>query len=160
MDSQQDRLQLESDEVAAHPLIQPLIERLRLRPLFAEAFGTADARLKLPHVDAALLLVRNFVLSRHPLYGLPAWAKRFDPMRLELTPEQVALINDDRLGRVLDKLFAIDRRSLMTRIIVHMVQEFGIEMARIHNDSTSSTFCGDRAARQARPAADRPRPQQ
>ena len=156
MDSQQDRLQLESDEVAAHPLIQPLIDRLRLRPLFADAFGTADARLKLPHVDAALLLVRNFVLSRHPLYGVSAWAKRFDPMRLELTSEQVALINDDRLGRLLDKLFGVDRRSLMTRIIVHMVQEFGIEMARIHNDSTSITFCGEYATQVAPPGKPAP----
>lgn len=143
VDSEQDQLQLESDEIGAHPLIQPLIERLRLRELFAEAFGKPDARLKLPLVDSALLLVRNFVLSRHPLYGVPQWARRFEPQRLELTPEQVALINDDRLGRLLDKLFLVDRRSLMTRIIVHMVQEFGIEMAQIHNDSTSITFCGE-----------------
>lgn len=139
----QDRLQLESDEIGAHPLIQPLIERLRLRELFAEAFGKPDARLKLALVDSALLLVRNFVLSRHPLYGVPQWARRFEPQRLELTPEQVALINDDRLGRLLDKLFLVDRRSLMTRLIVHMVREFGIEMARIHNDSTSITFSGE-----------------
>jgi len=140
-----DQLQLESDEIAAHPLIQPLIERLRLRSFFAEAFGKPDARLKLSHADAALLLVRNFVLSREPLYSVSEWAKRFDPVWLELTTEQVALVNDDRLGRLLDKLFVVDRRSLMTRIIVHMVREFGVEMARIHNDSTSITFCGEYA---------------
>lgn len=140
--SQQDQLQLGSDEIGAHPLIQPLIDRLRLRRLFAEAFGKPDTRLRLSPVDSALLLVRNFVLSRHPLYGVPQWARRFEPQRLELTPEQVALINDDRLGRLLDKLFLVDRRSLMTRLIIHMVQEFGIEMARIHNDSTSITFSG------------------
>jgi transposase len=156
VDDQQDRLQLESDEIAAHPLIQPLIERLRLRSFFAEGFGKPDARLKLPHVDAALLLVRNFVLSRHPLYGVSEWAKRFDPVWLELTAEQIALINDDRLGRLLDKLFSVDRRSLMTRIIVHMVQEFGIEMARIHNDSTSITFCGEYSNQPAR--LDKPAP--
>ncbi len=146
-----DQLQLESDEVAAHPLIQPLIDRLRLRSFLAEAFGKPDARLKLPHTDAALLLVRNFVLSRHPLYGVSEWAKRFDPLWLELTVEQVALINDDRLGRLLDKLFLVDRRSLMTRIVVHMVREFGIEMNRVHNDSTSITFCGDYANQAAQP---------
>jgi len=152
-----DQLQLESEEIAAHPLIQPLIERLRLHSFFSEAFGKPDARLKLPHADAALLLVRNFVLSRHPLYGVSQWAKRFDPMWLELTAEQVTLINDDRLGRLLDKLFAVDRRSLMTRIIVHMVQEFGIEMARIHNDSTSITFCGEYANQPVRPGKRAPR---
>ena len=143
MDTQQDQLQLVSDEVGAHPVIQPLIDRLRLREFFAAAFGQPDTRLQLPDVDGALLLVRNFVLSRHPLYGVADWARRFHATRLELTDAQVALINDDRLGRLLDKLFCIDRRTLMTRIIVHMVQEFGIEMARIHNDSTSITFCGE-----------------
>jgi len=146
-----DQLQLESDEIAALPLIQPLIERLRLPSFFIEAFGKPDARLKLPHADTALLLVRNFVLSRQPMYGVSGWAKRFDPMWLDLTADQVALINDDRLGRLLDKLFTVDRRSLMTRIIVHMVREFGIDMARIHNDSTSITFCGEYANQPAAP---------
>ena len=150
----QDDLQLHSDEVGAHPLIQPLLERLRLRAFFAQAFGQSDARLKLPHGDAALLLVRNCVLSRHPLYGVAQWAQRFDPARLELTPAQVALLNDDRLGRLLDKLFRADRRSLMTQIIVHMVKEFAIELAHIHNDSTSLTFSGE--YRQASPRRDGP----
>jgi len=143
VDSGRDQLQLESDEIGAHPLIQPLIERLRLREFFADAFGKPDARLELPHVDTALLLVRNFALSRHPLYGVPQWARRFAAAQLELTPAQVDLINDDRLGRLLDRLFAVDRRSLMTRLIVHMADEFGIEMAQIHNDSTSITFSGE-----------------
>ncbi len=72
-------------------------------------------------------------------------------MRLELSAEQVALLNDDRLGRLLDKLFLVDRRTLMTRIIVHMVEEFGIELARIHNDSTSVTFCGEYREQAPRP---------
>lgn len=152
VETQQEQLQLESDELGAHSLIQPLINRLRLREFFTQAFGKPDARLKLPHVDSSLLLARNFVLWRHPLYGVAQWARRFEPLRLELSAVQVALINDDRLGRLLDKLFVIDRRSLMTRIIVHMVKAFGIEMARIHNDSTSVTFSGE--YREGAPRAD------
>jgi Domain of unknown function (DUF4277) len=148
---QEDGLQLHSEEIGALPLIQPLIERLQLRELFESAFGRPDGRLKLAHVDSALLLVRNFVLSRHPLYGVPEWAQRFAPVRLGLSAEQVALLNDDRLGRLLDKLFLVDRRTLMTRIIVHMVEEFGIELARIHNDSTSVTFCGEYREQAPRP---------
>jgi hypothetical protein len=141
--SQEVELELQSEEIGAQPLIQPIVQRLRLREFFEQAFGRPDTRLKLPHVDSALLLVRNFVLSRHPLYGVSQWAQRFDPGRLELGKEQVALLNDDRLGRLLDKLFLVDRRTLTTRIVVHMVEGFGIELARIHNDSTSVTFCGE-----------------
>jgi hypothetical protein len=67
VDSKQDQLQLESDEIGAHPLIQPLIERLRLRELFADAFGKPDARLKLALVDSALLLVRKLRPLAPPL---------------------------------------------------------------------------------------------
>ena len=145
VEDREDELRLESEEIGALPLIQPLIERLRLREFLERGFGRPDARLKLRHVDSALLLVRNFVLSRHPLYGVPQWARRFDPAQLELSDPELALINDDRLGRLLDKLFLVDRRTLMTQIIVHMVEEFGIEMTRIHNDSTSVTFSGEYA---------------
>lgn len=143
MGEREEELRLESEEIGAQPLIQPIIERLRLREFLERAFGRPDARLKLHHVDSALLLVRNFALSRYPLYGVSEWARRFDPAQLELSDRQLALVNDDRLGRLLDKLFLVDRRTLMTRIIIHMVEEFGIEMARIHNDSTSVTFSGE-----------------
>ena len=112
MENQDSGLELQSEEIGAHPLIQPLIRRLRLREFFEQAFGRPDARLKLPHADSTLLLVRNFVLSRHPLYSVPQWAQRFAPEQLELAEAQVALINDDRLGRLLDKLFLVDRRTL------------------------------------------------
>ena len=78
-----------------------------------------DRRVKLIPVDSLLLLVRNFTLCRHPLYGVPEWARSFDPGHLDLDPELVALVNDDRLGRALDRLFAADPRTLTTRVVVH-----------------------------------------
>jgi len=133
---------LESLYLGAHPVIQPFFERLRLRTFFQEALGGPDGRLPVPHVDTALLLVRNFTLSRHPLYGVPDWVCRFDPAQLELEPRQLEFLNDDRLGRTLDKLFEVDLRTFMTRLVVHMVQEFNLDLQRMHNDSTSITFTG------------------
>jgi transposase len=135
-------LTLESVEVGAQPLLQVFLDRLGLRALFTRAFAERDRRLRLPHADSALLLVRNFTLARHPLYGVPEWAQRFCPARLELRPEQLALVNDDRLGRTLDQLFLLDRRTLLTRVVVRVVEVFGLELARLHNDSTTITFTG------------------
>ena len=90
-----------------------------------------------------MLMVRNFTLSRYPLYGVPQWTRQFDPERLELQPDQIRLINDDRLGRTLDKLFVADRRTMVTRLVVHMSEEFGVDLNRLHNDSTSITFTGE-----------------
>jgi len=138
-----DALALESLYLGACPVIQPFLERLRVRPLLAEALGKPDPRLKLPHVDSALLLLSNFILSRHPLYGVPDWTRRFVPSHLGLEDDELRLVNDDRLGRVLDKLFKVDLRSLMTRFVIHMVKEFNIDLHRLHNDSTSITFSGE-----------------
>ena len=125
------------------PIIQPFLERLRVRAFLHELLGPPDPRIKLPAVDSAMLMVRNFTLSRYPLYGVPQWTRQFDPERLELQPDQIRLINDDRLGRTLDKLFVADRRTMVTRLVVHMAEEFGVDLNRLHNDSTSITFTGE-----------------
>ena len=137
-----DELTLESLYLGGHPVIRPFMERLRLREHLEEALGPPDRRFKLKPVDSALLLIRNFTLSRHPLYGVPGWARQFDPAQLDLDGGKLRLVNDDRLGRVLDRLFELDLKTLMTRMIVGMVKEFGVDLRRSHQDSTSVTFSG------------------
>jgi transposase len=135
-------LSLESHEIGGQPLIAPFLDRLGLRTFFEGALGEADRRLRLSHTKTALLMIRNFTLSRHPLYAVPQWLSRFDPGELGLEPEHLRLLNDDRLGRTLDRLFKVDLRTLMTRLVVHMVREFDLDLDRLHNDSTSITFKG------------------
>lgn len=137
-----DELQLEALEVGALPMLRTLLDRLGWRRVLERAFDPPDRRLRLSHVDAVLLLVSNFALSRHPLYGVPAWAARFGASAFGLAPEQLDLLNDDRLGRTLDRLFAIDRRSLTTQLVMEMTRRYGVELTRFHNDSTSITFSG------------------
>lgn len=145
-----DKLELESRYLGGHPLIRPFVKRLRLREHLSEALGSPDRRLKLDPVDSALLLIRNFVLSRHPLYGVPEWARQFEPGQLDLDDKLLELVNDDRLGRTLDRLFQADLRTLTTQIIVHMGREFGLDLRRAHQDSTSVTFTGVYAKRAPR----------
>ncbi|MEW6755547.1 MAG: DUF4277 domain-containing protein [Candidatus Latescibacterota bacterium] len=148
-------LTLEALQVGAHPLVRPFLERLDLRAHLQAAFAPADRRWRLSPVDSALLLVRHFALSRYPLYGVPEWARRQDPQAVELQPELLALVNDDRLGRTLDRLSRADPRSLTTRLMVHMVQALGVGLERRHQDSTTVTFSGLYAA--SPPRADRRR---
>jgi transposase len=65
------------------------------------------------------------------------------PQRLGLTPEQVASLNDDRVGRCLDRLFDADIPSLTLEVVAHAVREFGVDLDELHNDSTTITFHGD-----------------
>jgi transposase len=46
-------------------------------------------------------------------------------------------IGDDKLGRALDRLFATDRATLQTRIVLAVINGFDLKMERIHNDTTS-----------------------
>lgn len=138
-----DSLSLESLYLGGLPVIRPFLKRLGVRKFLEETLGEPDPRSKMPPVESAILLVRNFTLSRHPLYGVPDWSHQFDPELLEMNADQISLINDDRLGRTLDKLFESDRRSMMTRLVVHMVKEFNLDIKQLHNDSTSLTFSGE-----------------
>ena len=51
-----------------------------------------------------------------------------------LDPEK---FNDDRFTRALDRLYLAERASLMTEFVTKVVREFRLELARIHNDSTT-----------------------
>src|SRR3954470_12757468 len=109
-------LSLESLEVGASPLVLHFLSRLDLPGLFQRHLPPLPGRAPAVPSGAVLaLLVQNFLLARQPLYATPAWAPRRVPEHLGLSPEQVALLNDDRLGRALDHLFRADRASLLTQ---------------------------------------------
>jgi hypothetical protein len=61
------------------------------------------------------LLVRNLTIDHQPIYALAEWAAGFDPALFGMTAADVDGLNDDRTGRMLDRLFDTDRASLITR---------------------------------------------
>ncbi len=89
------------------------------------------------------MLLKNILLAREPLYGVGAWARRYVPELLGLSPEQVTALNDDRAGRSLDHLFDAAIPTLTLRVAQHLVRVFGVSLDELHNDSTTITFHGD-----------------
>lgn len=145
-------LQLRSYQVGAVPLINRLMERMRLREILSEHLPADDPRSELSTVLALLVLVRNVLLSRQPLYGVAEWAAEFAPDLFDLWPGEVAMLHDDRLGRALDRLFDSVGPELILAIVRHVVQEFGVSLDELHNDSTSVSFYGayDEAQKEGR----------
>jgi transposase len=129
--------------VAALPILDRLLRRLRLEAFLRDYLPTEDRRCCIPTATALLVLVKNLLLCREPLYGVGQWAARYVPQRLGLAPEQLSALNDDRVGRCLDRLFDADIPSLSLAVVTHMVGEFGVELDELHNDSTTITFHGD-----------------
>ena len=98
---------------------------------------------KLSHAEAIMLLVRNILIEREPLYKLSEWIVGFDPSLVGLGKASPSVLNDDRVGRSLDALFDADRASLMTRIGLKAIDEFSIDLDQLHNDSTTVTVSGE-----------------
>ena len=148
---------LESLEIGAAPVVRRFLDRLQLEPLLRRHLPPGRGRPEaMPTSLVLCTLVTNLLLARRPLYALPEWLARRVPAHLGLQPAQVALLQDDRLGRALDRLYRADRASLLTAVVVQAVREFGIELQQLHNDTTTVTFSGTYANQ--RPAADRDRP--
>ena len=131
-----------SATVGALPLLNSLLRRMRLEEFLRDALPTEDRRTKLSPVKTLLVLLRNLLVSREPIYGVGEWAARHAADLLGLTPDEVGRLNDDRVGRALDKLFAADVPSLVLAVATHVVKEFGVGLDELHNDSTTVSFCG------------------
>jgi len=89
------------------------------------------------------VLLKNLLVTREPLYGVGDWAGRYAPDLLGLSAAQLPSLNDDRVGRCLDRLFDADIPSLTLAVVAHAVREFGVDLDELHNDSTTVTFHGD-----------------
>jgi len=147
---------LVSHTLGGLPLVNHVLRRLRFDELLQRHLPPPDPRAELPPRAALGVLTRNLVLARVPLYGLGEWAGGWVPALLRLAPDQVALLNADRLGRALDRLFEADPRALLTALVVPMVKEFAVSLEQLHNDSTSLTLHGEYAAATGRLVRGRP----
>jgi transposase len=133
---------LTSYRVGALPIVNRLLERLRLEEFLRSYLPRADRRCRIAPVVGVLLLLKNVLLCREPLYGIGEWAARFDPLAFGFADSQLPSLNDDRVGRCLDRLFQSDITSMVLALATHVVQEFQVDLDELHNDSTTITFHG------------------
>ena len=54
----------------------------------------------------------------------------------------MSLLQDDRLGRCLTRLFAGTGPELVLAVVRHVIQEFQVGLDELHNDSTTVSFYG------------------
>jgi len=142
---------LASQGLEGLPIINHFANRLGLDAILNKYVPSTDNRLLLPPSTALGVLLRNILLSRTPLYSLPSWAQSFEPSQLGLSADQIHGLNDDRIGRSLDRLFDADRASMITEVVVRAIGEFDIGLEDLHNDSTSITLSGNYAGAKGNP---------
>ena len=134
---------LRSYSIGALPILDRILDRLRLAAILRDHLPRERRRSRIATTTGLLLLLKNLLVSREPLYGLGEWAAGHVPELLGLAPDRLSSLNDDRVGRCLDRLFDADIPSLTLAVVIHAVREFGVELDELHNDSTTITVHGD-----------------
>ena len=133
--------QLRSYTIGPLPIVNALLDRLGVNDLLDQAVAT-DPRAKLSPARTLGVLLRTIVCERAPLYALAEWAADRDAAVLGLPTDGAKVLNDDRLGRALDRLFDADRATLTSAVALSAIRRFGIALDELHNDSTSITLQG------------------
>lgn len=133
---------LVSHRVGAIPILARIMERMQLQRLLGQHVPDQDRRTKPSTARVLTLLVSNLLVSREPLYGVAEWASHYAPDLFGFRPDELAHLNDDRVGRSLDRLFASLDSDLVIAVVRQVVQEFCVSLDELHNDSTTVSFFG------------------
>lgn len=131
--------------IGALPIINRLLKRMRLETFFAQHIGKEDKRTKIDTPRVAMLMVRNVLVSREPMYGMTEWARDHGPECFDIAPDELEHLNDDRSGRCLERVFELLETNLIMDVVMHVVTEFQLSLDELHNDSTTVTFHGEYA---------------
>jgi len=153
-----DKLELSANEIGPIPLVRHFFDRLRLDELLEQS--VPDRKLGRPSIvssaRALSVMVANVLTARGPLYSVPGWLQRHIPDQFGLSHREAAAMNDDRIGRALDRLYELEPASLLTGVVTRAVREFDIDLSQIHSDTTTVTFSGDYDGQADKDALKRP----
>jgi transposase len=97
-------------------------------------------------VDAGtvvLALVLDTLSGRSPLYRLEEFLAHQDTTLLVGRALPAHALNDDTVGRVLDRLYDMGTMKLFTACAVRAATRFGLERRYVHFDTTSCSVWGD-----------------
>jgi transposase len=136
------RFNLDSERLGPLPLINHFLQRMDLEALLGKYVPTTDRRCAIPYARALGVLLRSIIVEREAVYRQGETVHGFAQGLFGLSVEEMEHVSDDRIGRALDRLFDADRAALLTEVVLTVGQRFDVRFDRLHNDSTSISFCG------------------
>ncbi len=134
--------ELASEVLGPLPVVNHFLDRIGLAGRLDRHLPADDRRLRLAPATVIGVVVRNLIVGHLPLYALGEWAAPYQPALLGLSAGDAEALNDDRVGRTLDRLFDADRASLITEVVLGVIRDFDLDVSQLHNDSTTVTFSG------------------
>ncbi len=147
--------QLRRKRIGAMPLLLNVAQRMGFDELLRHHIPP-HGNEKVAAADSLLLLVFNITSGRRPLYELAQWTTEFDGRLFGWASEcprrcstMIATVGH------WTKLYAADRATMMTDLVLRVVQATQLDLTQIHNDSTSIKTCGACQARRRAVCASR-----
>jgi transposase len=125
-------------EVGPLLVIRHVLERLGLSSIIEEHLPQ-HRRSVLSPAEVVVALVCNRLASPSPLYDVSGWASGSALQELFGIPPM--LLNDDRLGRVLDD-FAPVAEKVRSAVMLRAIEDFGVDASRLHLDLTTLRVAG------------------
>jgi transposase len=124
-------------------IVAGICRRIGLIEQVDEIVGPTDRKVSVGQALQAMVLNGLGFVSR-PLY-LTSEFFRGKPVEVLLDDEKLAAddLNDDSLGRALDRLFEIGVTEIFAHVVSRALDELGIEVETVHLDSTSFSLAGD-----------------
>jgi transposase len=125
-------------QVGALPVVAAICERLGVVDIVDDACAIRSVA-EYTHGQVALAMVANRLTHPRPLSNFVDWADRFAVAEtIGIEPEK---LNDDRLGRTLDKL-ADHVDEVLNAIASRAIEQYGISIGELHWDLTHVAFTG------------------
>ncbi|WP_341740313.1 IS1634 family transposase [Microcoleus sp. CAWBG640] len=118
-------------------LIAGLIDEIGIVPKINELVGEQPGEIVSPGLVVKAMIINGLGMVSAPLY---LFSKFFEGKAVEHllgTGIQASHLNDDRLGRVLDKLYLAGITEIFTTIALSAAQKFEINTDTSHLDSSS-----------------------
>ena len=156
--SRPEQFTLQTQNLGCLPIVNFFLPRIGVADHLATYLPPGDGRLRLTPAAVVEQVVRNLVVGHRPLYALAEWAGGYDPGVLGLRAGDAEMLNDDRVGRTLDKLFDADRASLITATVLGVIADFDVATTQLHNDSTTVTVTGNYPDADGRARGGKPTP--
>ncbi|MEH2221453.1 MAG: DUF4277 domain-containing protein, partial [Nostoc sp.] len=124
-------------------IIAGIIDAIGLVDIINELVGQeAQEKISPGHVVKAMILNGlGFVSS--PLYMFPEFFKDKPCEHLIGEGVKAEYLNDDKLGRGMDKLFIKGLTEIFLEITINVIQQFNISLKSSHLDSTSLHLHGE-----------------
>jgi transposase len=138
--------------IGALPIVNRILSRLGLEELLDD-YVPMDPRATLAPSASLLVVVRNLVIERAPAYKITEWVVDRPEALLGLAPGENDTLNDDRIGRALDALFAADRASMLTKLMCAVIKTFQVSLDELHNDATTLSMQGEYSSSSANSSA-------